>query len=108
MSVKCAVIYARSSTKEAKTASIANQTKRCQAWAKRSGYAVVGQYRETTQGNSSSLPVLDQATQSARTQQAIVICVNASRLGRQSNVVANRIVAMQQVGVTVIFVEANR
>ena len=108
MSAKRAVIYARSATSETQTASLATQTKRCRAWAKKVGMIVVGQYQEAKGGKSPSLPVLEQAVTSARTQHAVVVCFDVSRLGRQSGTVDTRIAAMRQVGVTVVFVEADQ
>ena len=106
MSAKRAVIYARSTTAKAQPVSLITQIKRCRAWANKAGMTVIGEYQETKSCISASLPVLDQAVESARIQHAIVVCVDTSRLGRRADIIASRIEAMRQVGVTVVFVEA--
>lgn len=108
MSAKRAVIYVRIATDKTQTASLAIQTKRCRAWAKKARMTVIGEYQETKSGISASLPVLNQAVESARIQHAIVVCVDTSRLGRRIDVVASRIEAMRQVGIIVIFLEVDK
>jgi DNA invertase Pin-like site-specific DNA recombinase len=96
-----AILYARSATGE--NDALQRQLKLCREWASANGYSVAGEYAEIASGVAPVLPAQVKAIAQAQADGAALICLEASRIARDSKLYLEHMQACERQGVQVLF-----
>jgi DNA invertase Pin-like site-specific DNA recombinase len=100
------VIYARAGSITNGQEIINTQLEQCRTWAKENGYRVLAEYSEFG-SSSDDLPELSKALLHAKSENAYILCVEATRLSRAPKNLAARLTALDAQEIGFLFVDGS-